>query len=69
MNEILPVHEKVKYLSVLEHFNDEKHKVLVHNIYNTKKVRERLVEISANNYLYGKRTNKYLVLPKIFNSV
>lgn len=65
---VLPVHEKVEYLLVLEQYHNEQFKIRVQNKYNTRSVRERkLVLPSVRNY-YGKRTNRYLV-PTLFNKI
>lgn len=63
---VLPVHEKVRYLVVLEQFLNDQFKQHVQNTYNTKSVRQRkFMRAPVKNY-YGKRTNKYLI-PTLFN--
>lgn len=64
---LLPVHEKVKYLVALEQFYNDTYKVPMQNSHNTRSVRERkFVRAPVHNY-YGKRTNKYLTPTTLFN--
>lgn len=65
---VLPIDKKVKFLISLEYYYTDMHKVMVENVYNTRRVsKKHLVQARAKNY-YGERTSRYIV-PRIFNKI
>lgn len=65
---ILPIHEKVKMLIVLENYNNDSHKKHIDHKITTRKISDKKFIVPNKNNYYGERTRMVLV-PSIYNDL